>query len=223
MIYVLGGIGSAKAAISVTYPSGSTCTCTKGSRTLRAKDTSGSYLFLIPEAGAWTVSCTDGTKTVSKSVTITAQYQSENVSLSYGLYLYNSGDECIDVTGGWRQTGGGSLSKESDNLYLTTAGTSQIGIAQTANTLSRGGYTTLHAIVSSRDNDKSEVGITNTTEHGGQEMRGVIAETKWENSSKTMEEIVIPISSVSGSNFFFFACMDYQGNSWMRLYKMWLE
>lgn len=58
-----GGTGKAYAAISVTYPIGSVCTCSNGSKTLKAKDTSGSFLFLVPSGGEWTVSCTDGTDT----------------------------------------------------------------------------------------------------------------------------------------------------------------
>lgn len=92
MIYVLGGgggIAEAYAAIGVTYPAGSVCTCTKGTKTLTAKDTSGSYLFLIPEAGTWIVSCTDGTDTASESVAITAQYMATTLTLSYSYVLFD--------------------------------------------------------------------------------------------------------------------------------------
>lgn len=92
-----GGVGGkAFAAISVVYPVGSVCTCTKGSKTLRAKDTSGQFLFLIPEVGTWTVSCTDGTRTISQDVVIQRQYQSEHVSLKYTLYLFKSGSGFVN-------------------------------------------------------------------------------------------------------------------------------
>ena len=47
------GGSSAKvyAVIGVTYPSGATCTCTNGSKTLTAKDTSGKAIFVIPSGG----------------------------------------------------------------------------------------------------------------------------------------------------------------------------
>ena len=86
-----GGIAEAYAVISVTYPAGSVCTCTKGTQTLRAKDTSGEYFFLIPEAGTWTVSCTDGSKTKSQNVVIERQYQGENIKLFYDYTLYDHG------------------------------------------------------------------------------------------------------------------------------------
>ena len=91
-----GGIKDAFAAIDVTYPVGSVCTATNGSKTLRAKGAIGRYLFLIPEPSSlpetWTVSCTDGINTTSKPVSITTQYQSENIFLTYALVLYKDGD-----------------------------------------------------------------------------------------------------------------------------------
>lgn len=95
------GLADAFAAIAVTYPAGSTCTCTNGTKTLKAKDTSGSFLFLIPSTGTWTVRCTDGTKTASKAVSITKRYQTVSVVLLYELYLYKRGDQCTGTTGGW--------------------------------------------------------------------------------------------------------------------------
>lgn len=82
-----GGSGSAWAYIAVTYPSGSTCSATNGSTTLSAQGTSGIYVFQIPEPATtpetWTVSCTNGTKTKSATVSIGTQYQFETVTLRY--------------------------------------------------------------------------------------------------------------------------------------------
>jgi len=99
-----GSVGSAFAAIGVTYPAGSTCTCTNGTKTLKAKDTSGQALFLIPSAGTWTVKATNGTKTASKAVSITRQYQTASVTLLFELYLYKRGDQCTATTGGWKNS-----------------------------------------------------------------------------------------------------------------------
>lgn len=79
------------AVIGVTYPAGSVCTCTKGTKTYQAKNTSGLALFAVPETGDWTVSCTDGTQTASSTVSITAEGQMENVTLTYELYLLQNG------------------------------------------------------------------------------------------------------------------------------------
>lgn len=90
---MLSGGGSDKlfAAIGVTYPAGSTVTCTNGTKTLKAKTTSGQWVFAIPEAGTWTVTATDGTNTKSQSVSITSEGQLETVTLSYQLVLFDGG------------------------------------------------------------------------------------------------------------------------------------
>lgn len=87
--------------IGVTYPAGSVCTCAKGTKTYKAKNTSGLALFAVPEVGDWTVNCTDGTQTASTTVSITAEGQSATVKLAYNLRLFDNGDECTGVTGGW--------------------------------------------------------------------------------------------------------------------------
>ena len=85
------GIGKIYAVIGVAYPSGSTCTCTNGSKTLTAKNTSGKAIFVIPSAGTWTVKAVSGSKSTSKTVSITAEGQVETVTLSYELVLFNNG------------------------------------------------------------------------------------------------------------------------------------
>ena len=85
------GGGKAFAAISVTYPAGSTCTCTDGTKTLKLKSTSGQGFFLIPYAATWTVTATNGTDTKSENIEITTEGQSVSVELIYELVLYENG------------------------------------------------------------------------------------------------------------------------------------
>ena len=106
-----GGSGSsAWAYIGVTYPSGSVCTATNGNTTLNAQGTSGLYVFHIPQPSStpetWTVSCTDGTRNKSATVSISQQYQFEVVALVYGRlpvgyqeveYLQSSGTQYFDL------------------------------------------------------------------------------------------------------------------------------
>ena len=96
-----GSALKAFAIIGVTYPTGSVCTCTDGTKTLTLKDTSGLGIFVIPYAATWTVSCTDGTKTASKAVSITTDGQSKSVTLTYELVLFDNGTDNTAVTGGW--------------------------------------------------------------------------------------------------------------------------
>ncbi len=84
-------VAAVYAVIGVTYPSGSVCTCTNGTLTLTAKDTSGKAIFVIPSTGTWTVTAVSGSKSTSKTVSITAEGQVEIVELTYGLYIFKNG------------------------------------------------------------------------------------------------------------------------------------
>ena len=90
------------ATIHVSYPSGSTCTATDGVTNLHAPDTSGTWVCVVPNAGTWTISCADGDSQTSAVVTISTDGEEKRVTLSYMLYLYNQGDTCDAVTGGWQ-------------------------------------------------------------------------------------------------------------------------
>ena len=107
-----GGRGTADAFayVYVTYPSGSVCTATNGSVTLTAPNTSGGVMFAIPEPSSlpetWTFACTDGSHNKLGTVTITAQYQFEQLTLSYSRlpvgyqeveYLQSSGTQYINT------------------------------------------------------------------------------------------------------------------------------
>lgn len=103
-----GGGATGKGFIPATYPEGSICTCSNDTRTLKAKDTSGYMMFTLPAIGKWTVTATDPadpTNTASKTVEITKEGESVSVELSYKLWLYKEGDQCVDVTGGWSLNG----------------------------------------------------------------------------------------------------------------------
>lgn len=121
MIYVLSGGSKPYAVIGATYPAGSTCTCSNGSKTLKAKDTSGTALFIIPEAGTWTVKAVSGDKTASKAVEITAERQVENVTLSYALVLFDGTDNTV-VAGGLKLQRGNSATSVTTNAAPITGG-----------------------------------------------------------------------------------------------------
>ena len=89
------------ATINVSYPEGSSCTATDGVTTLSAPDTGGPWACVVPNAGTWTVTATDGSESKSETAEITTDGQSVSVSIDYGFDLYKAGDECLAVTGGW--------------------------------------------------------------------------------------------------------------------------
>lgn len=98
-----GGTSKVYAAIGVSYPEGSTCTCTDGAKTLKLRNTSGRGIFLIPYAATWAVTAVSGSKSTSKTVSITTEGQVKTVTLTYELVLFdgkNGGDNTA-VTGGW--------------------------------------------------------------------------------------------------------------------------
>lgn len=116
------------ATINITYPSGSTCTCSDGTTTLSAPDTSGTWACIVPNAGTWTVAATDGVENTSESVSITTDGQIAAIELSYLLWLYKSGNTYNAVTGGWSvaehgSTGGSFdsvLTLNDDSMLLST-------------------------------------------------------------------------------------------------------
>ena len=86
-----GGKTDAFAAISVTYPEGATCTCSLDSEVLKAPDTSGSALFIVPTAGEWTVTISQsGEEPVSEIVNVN-ESKAYTVGLDFGLYYFNYG------------------------------------------------------------------------------------------------------------------------------------
>ena len=91
MIVPLRGGGSkVVASITVTYPAGSTLTCTLGSEVLTAKDTSGKWVFGLPSTGSWVVKATDGTKSTSQTVAITTQGQVVDVVLGFDYVIFSN-------------------------------------------------------------------------------------------------------------------------------------
>ena len=162
------------AIISVTYPAGSVCTCSNGSVTLTAKDTSGKALFTIPEAGTWTVTAVSGSKSTSKAVSITTEGQVETVELMFELILFDgsNGGDVTSLTGGWDNDGhNGSVtfSVDSDAIrYNYSVDQSAGEISRTwciftKNRIDIAGYTTLKMTFKTMSGGKSWGIAVNTT------------------------------------------------------------
>lgn len=167
-------VAAVYAVIRVTYPSGSTCTCTNGSKTLTAKDTSGKALFVIPSAGTWTVTAIKGSQSKSVAVKITTEGQVENVTLAYELVLFDgsNGGDVTSLTGGWDNDGhNGSVtfSVDSDAIrYNYSVDQSAGEISRTwciftKNRIDIAGYTTLKMTFKTMSGGKSWGIAVNTT------------------------------------------------------------
>lgn len=118
MIFVVGSAGggggptASDAILTVTVPTGSTVTATKGGVTLTPTmwvnaeyNTFDCALFVIApnlfdSQNAWTVTATLGTDTANDTIVVDTN-SAYYVTLNYGLYLYKLGDTCNDVTGGY--------------------------------------------------------------------------------------------------------------------------
>lgn len=102
------------ATINITYPAGSTCTCSDGTTTLSAPDTSGTWACIVPNAGTWTVTSTSGTETDSKAATITTDGQSTSVELSYALFLFKPNAPSDIIAGKWELTSNSTVTAKAE-------------------------------------------------------------------------------------------------------------
>ena len=206
------------AIISVTYPAGSVCTCTDGMKTLTLKDTSGLGIFLIPYAATWTVSCTDGTDTASKAVSITTDGQSKSITLTYSLVLFDNGSYA-DETGGWTDI-------ENNTLYKSVYGGSSfqdtLGYLSTVNSINLSDYSTLYFVVSSFNSANGLTIGVSPTKGTADDFSAAYNFKRWQSSS---DETVysVNISSVS-SGYIKARLVGYNGNSSeIRMTKVYAE
>ena len=88
--------------VIVTAPTGSIVTLTKGGTTLTATESSGTWMFDIPEYGTWTATATNGTSTATDAVSVTEvkQYQ---VELAY-THIYGVSKTYTDAGTSWTRT-----------------------------------------------------------------------------------------------------------------------
>lgn len=83
-------IKDAYAIILVEYPAGSICTCSKGTEILKAGNTYGAWAFGVNSAGTWTLTCTNGEKSITKDIVISEQYQCVSHTLVYKRVLFDA-------------------------------------------------------------------------------------------------------------------------------------
>ena len=122
-----GGSGGTGATLTVTAPAGATVTVSKDGKTLtRVAGADGVVVFRGLATGTWNLSITDGTQTASNPVEIVADYA---VMMDYKLILYDNGDQCVDVTGGWVKRG---QAKDDLTIGQVTFGDSAITLSTKA-------------------------------------------------------------------------------------------
>lgn len=177
------------ATINITYPAGSTCTCSDGTTTLSAPDTSGTWACIVPNAGTWTVSSTDGDKSKSADVVITTDGQTESVTLLYITYLFKDGETYDSLTGGWQ----GTVNAEKQALQLIV----QAGKTQNAHTKSKVDMTDYSTISAKTDANIRNVSLVLIIEDSFAASKPV-AKAELDTAS---DEVSLDISNITGSHF----------------------
>lgn len=177
------------ATINITYPAGSTCTCSDGKTTLSAPDTSGTWVCTVPNAGKWTVSSTDGDKSKSADVVITTDGQTESVTLLYITYLFKDGETYDSLTGGWQ----GTVNAEKQALQLIV----QAEKTQNVHTKSKVDMTDYSTISVKTDANVHNVSLYLIIEDSIVASKPV-AKAELNTAS---DEVSLDISNITGSHF----------------------
>lgn len=188
------------ATINITYPAGSTCTCSDGTTTLSAPDTSGTWVCTVPNAGTWTVSSTDGDTSKSADVVITTDGQTESVTLLYITYLFKDGETYDSLTGGWQ----GTVDAEKQALLLAPAA-GKTAMAYTKSKVDLTNFST----VSARTNSNAFIGF-NIIIASAINTSGQVA-TASLNGTET--ELSLDISSITGEYFVWLSAYSEKGST----------
>lgn len=196
------------ATINITYPAGSTCTCSDGTTTLSAPDTSGTWACIVPNAGTWTAAATDGVENTSESVSITTDGQTVAVELSYYTYLFKPNTDTTNVTGGWQLNSNGSLDSAGDQLVATFTNAYNHGKAFNVATINKIDFTEFTTLVATcKAADKNNTAPSSATfavasTQAGFNAAGTastkVASTTFSNSTTTVQ---IDVSGISGSYY----------------------
>ena len=198
------------ATINVTYPAGSTCTCSDGTTTLTAPNTSGSWTCIVYNAGTWTVSSTDGDKSKSTDVVITTDGQTESVTLQYITYLFKDGETYDSLTGGWQ----GTVNTEKQALQLT-ASAGKTASVWTQNKVDLTDYSS----VSVKSDSNVFIGLSIIIASAIGSTSGQVA-TAQINGSES--ELSLDISAITGEYFVWLSAYSEKGST-RYVYEVSLE
>lgn len=118
--YIIGGGGGAGGTLTVTGVAGSTITASKNGKSYtRTLDSNGKATFKGLASGTWVLTMTNGTQTATKTVTITADYET---SISY-IHIYGISRDITSSSPAWARTDD-SVGKTATASVGTIAGSS---------------------------------------------------------------------------------------------------
>lgn len=133
------------ATITVTAPSGSTVTCSKGATSYQ-KTSTGTAVFTVTEAGAWTVTATQGGQTATGTVNVTAS-TNYSITLSFVDDVLNNND--------WDIISEVSSAGEAAN-YWSVGDRKQVTLNGTVGSCSFSNYSTYAFIIGFNHNSSRE-------------------------------------------------------------------
>ena len=133
------------ATITVTAPSGSTVTCSKGATSYQ-KTSTGTAVFTVTEAGAWTVTATQGGQTATGTVNVTAS-TNYSITLSFVDDVLNNND--------WDTISEVSSAGEAAN-YWSVGDRKQVTLNGTVGSCSFSNYSTYAFIIGFNHNSSRE-------------------------------------------------------------------
>ena len=187
----------------------------------------GGWLFdNLKRYGTYTITATNGTDTDTQDVLVNMATEFD-IEMSYKLYLYNLGNECESVTGGWKQGTyytNAEATKNDNSLYLH----SYRAIFMTNNKINLTNYKKLKMHITdctSRNDNKAShslmIGDNNSISNG--------APSDWSDWIKSEDNssgeliMTLNISSVNTSKYISILCDDANYSAYMYVDKIWLE
>lgn len=189
------------AYINITYPANSTCVVqTSGGATVASDSNTDSstktWMVTVNSTGTYTVTATatDGSeKSKSTTVSITADGQSNGVTLNYEVYYYNNGD-VSSLTGGWNNATAGEFL--SAKIKVRSDGYAQSLIVTSKNTIDLAGINTIHVIGTMEasgqySSAKFSIGGASVSVSGGT------------NTTNDLTDFSLDVSGVSSGQFTF--------------------
>lgn len=133
------------ATITVTAPSGSTVTCSKGATSYQ-KTSTGTAVFTVTEAGTWTVTATQGGQTATGTVNVTAS-TNYSITLSFVDDVLNNND--------WDTISEVSSAGEAAN-YWSVGDRKQVTLNGTVGSYTFSNYSTYAFIIGFNHNSSRE-------------------------------------------------------------------
>lgn len=172
----------------------------------------GHKISNIKEYGLWTVTATDA---IPQNVVINAADEFQITMYVSPLYLYNYGDECKDVTGGWEAMSGMTAATKQANAIYTPS-EPDCGLC-TVNKIDLTPYTTLYARKKPVGSNVAHPIVTiNTARDRTTEVGAVGVPT-------TSGESVVSANITNLTGDYYVACRDTATAGSGYVYQIWLE